>query len=548
MPLVLIGLLFSMTANAVQLGGIRGHSHIGEPLDATIAVWLTATDRAQPIRFKVTPDIVYRSNARLTALVDGLSVSLESAGPGRPYLRVVSDGAIDEPVLPFRLKVYVGDTAVMRNYAIALAPAPAHVAAPTRSIRPARTRAPIDTTSYTVESGDTLWAIARRVSASSGANTNALVQEIFELNPHAFVGGNRDRLKLGAALTLPSANPVAMTPAVPAADGSTPRPETRVAAPAAAPSVDTVEAPPAIPEPAPAKRARVDWRERKPDVAAELEALRLKYIALKAQYDLQSSDERRTAASAEPVTQDPVVTLPSLPATADEPVEATVTDTLEAPASVTRSPAPVSRTVPADTTESIWHPTLVVAVPAAIAVIALLVLGYIVVHNTLRSSRRQRAERDFDAREADFKAEVARKAASRIQMEDEVQRMLANRTSGDAGTRDAPPADSGSEDDPEREIDHAIAHGRYTEAEAQLREVIANTPKNFNAKLRLAEVYYMTERVDDFCSTAIDLRENHRADMTDEEWRRIVRMGKIVAPDRVPFSGPRAVDGSHAAS
>ena len=52
----------------------------------------------------------------------------------------------------------------------------------------------------------------------------------------------------------------------------------------------------------------------------------------------------------------------------------------------------------------------------------------------------------------------------------------------------------------------------------------------------------MIERVSDFCDLADELQSSRRADMSDEEWRGVVRMGKIIAPDEVRFSGPRAAE------
>ncbi len=86
-----------------------------------------------------------------------------------------------------------------------------------------------------------------------------------------------------------------------------------------------------------------------------------------------------------------------------------------------------------------------------------------------------------------------------------------------------------------------IAHGRYPEAETLSAEVIATSPRNYSSKLRLIEVFYMTERIEELGPLAEDLLQNPRADMADEKWRRVVCTGTIIAPERSPFSGLRAV-------
>ena len=96
--------------------------------------------------------------------------------------------------------------------------------------------------------------------------------------------------------------------------------------------------------------------------------------------------------------------------------------------------------------------------------------------------------------------------------------------------------------DAQNEIDASIANGRYQDAARLLQQVIAAAPRNLAAKLRLTEVFYITERVEEFGALAEDLQRYHRGDLTNEEWRRVMRMGKIIAPDIGPFAGPLAVN------
>ena len=183
----------------------------------------------------------------------------------------------------------------------------------------------------------------------------------------------------------------------------------------------------------------------------------------------------------------------------------------------------------------------------SIIAIAVIVFLAMLAGKQISKLRLGHAKRKHDVQEAERKEEVASKAKNRIEMESMVKRLLGERDSRISSTgaveaaapggTSAQPTVEGNDTD----IDLNIAHGRYDEAEKSLRKVIAAAPRNYTAKLRLVEVYYMTERIADFCSLADDLQDNHRADMADGEWRRVVRMGKIIAPDEVRFSGPRAV-------
>ncbi len=91
------------------------------------------------------------------------------------------------------------------------APSPEPSAEPTPVEEPSYTaETPYSTApvgDYLVERGDTLWGIASRMRADSRLTMNQTMLAIFEANPQAF-NGNINRLKAGAALTIPSADDV----------------------------------------------------------------------------------------------------------------------------------------------------------------------------------------------------------------------------------------------------------------------------------------------------------------------------------------------------
>ena len=204
---------------------------------------------------------------------------------------------------------------------------------------------------------------------------------------------------------------------------------------------------------------------------------------------------------------------------------------------------------------SFWASVPLLLILGSIGAIFALIVLYRLTHKVVVTQSARRAERRHNSLEEERKAEVTAKAKNRVEMEGEVKRMLDQR--GDSPTPSTAEhriVEADSVAIPEKPatkeaaIDMNITHGRYAEAEALLAEVIATSPRNYSAKLRLIEVFYMTERIEEFCQLAEDLHQNHRADMADEEWRRVVRMGKIIAPERSPFSGPRAVSNPTQAS
>ena len=552
---------FTVTVHAFQMGEINPHSRMGEPLNATVGLWLSPKDKAQPLRFKISPDISYLRNARLTQLVNGMEARLEQSTSGISYVRISSDIPIFEPIVALRLKVFAGDVAISRNFVLALDP-PAVSKRPRVSTPRGQSRSIvttlIDGPTYTVARGDTLWGIARRISS---ANTATVAEQIFAANPQAFINGNQNKIMLGALLYLPGV--IAAQTETPAADGArqslqggmrtakfpiAASPATEVEAHSTSIDVDQ-HAAANMPKPT------TQWQARNPELAAELGALKERYTALKARYDSQSN---RTNSAAETTTGaadlqappgSPTVAATTKPVVREpqsEPPIISVPNASSADHSVTDKG--VDMAVDAQATGSIFASTSFRS--ALLGLLAIVAAGLICyrIRRTIVASRKHDIEKRYHAQEADRKAEIAAKAKSRIEMETEVQRILQQRAGGNnlQVTQERQVAAAGSESlttatMEDGEINLNIAHGRYAEAEALLSDVIATTPRNYSAKLRLIEVYYMTERIDEFCQLADDLHHNHRADMVDEEWRRVVRMGKIIAPEQPPFSGPRVV-------
>lgn len=577
--LVLLGVsCFGNAAYAFQMGEVNAQSAIGEPLEATVGLWLSPGDKLQPIRFKIDPDLSYISNTKLTAIVDRMEARLVQSPNGSSYVSISTATPISEPIVAFRLKVYVGDDARMRNLALALTPAPAATRAQgsaressANQSRPRRSTigSPINAPTYTVASGDTLWGIAQRLGLSNRADTATLVQEIFAANPHAFVNGNQNRLMLGAHLNLPVGAAASIDEPTLGTDAVV---ESSIAD---TQTIATVT-----------QRSPVLWQERNPELAAELEALKQKYSALRSRYNLQSSLVLTSDVEPAPPATDASIEIPAPSIVLVEPAvaEAAVETGLQAPndsPTVASTALPVveqkqsespttsaARATSADQTviggdlgmsafaqslNTLWASIPLLLIFGTLFALVALVLLYRITRKVIVTKNSHRAELAHFALESDRKAEVARKAKNRIEMEAEVKRMLDERNNSAAASTAKQPAagssgDAGTQESIETTIDINIAHGRYAEAQTLLSEVIAAAPRNYSAKLRLIEVFYMTERIEEFCALAEDLHQNHRSDMADEEWRRVIRMGKIIAPDRTPFSGPREVENPTQAS
>jgi hypothetical protein len=150
--------------------------------------------------------------------------------------------------------------------------------------------------------------------------------------------------------------------------------------------------------------------------------------------------------------------------------------------------------------------------------------------------------------ESTLKAEVARKSGNRVRLENEIRALIEPTgalpdltTLKTTRPQEAQPMPSGVVIPQANAIDVSIAQGHYVRAESLLQTVIQSAPRNVQAKLRLAEVYYITEQVDAFATLALEVKQEHRAEVSDEDWQRLVRMGKIIAPEFSLFSGPKPV-------
>lgn len=555
--LIFLGLAsLTVSVHALQMGQMRSHSTIGERLNATLGLWLSPADKAHRIHFKISPDLAYLRNAKLTEIVNHMEARLEHSATGAPYVLISTNSPVSEPIVAFRLKVYAGDVAIMRNFALALNPGAA-AQRPRAQTAPRQTRATGRASNggptVTVVRGDTLWRIARGIARTNGVNPAALVEQIFAANPRAFVDGDPDKLIAGARLNLSGAiAATAETPVTKVSHRRTSSAESPLA---------TSSRPVALTTGVGSAGKKLRWQQHRPELAVELEALKEKYAALKARYDSQSP--RTAVAATDPAAHSGAAVAPAssdLQASAESP---SVTPTAQPVVQELQSQPPASSAPSAyNAGEGVTDEDVVMATdlqavgsifvpgPFLLIVGSALALGVIILI-TLKTRKAivaigyRRAEMRHNALEENRKADVARKAKNRIEVESEVKRMLEQR--GDDRVLDqsrqvaAAAAPTLPAEDQDAEIDLNIAHGRYAEAENSLNNVITATPRNYSAKLRLIEVYYMTEKIDEFCQLADDLHHNHRADMADDEWRRVIRMGKIIAPNRPPFSGPRAV-------
>lgn len=225
---LLIGLasssaLYSGLVPALGLGEITLHSALSQPLDAEIELFDVGDLSAEDMRVRLAPAEVFsRSGVDRLYFFNDLRFTPLLRG-GKSVIRVVSTQPVREPYLNFIVEVARPSGQLYREYTVLLDPpssaayrslaapvaAPVVASAPRAAAveraRPAVLPAAQQGNSYTVVSGDSLWKIANRliVESSGQSSVAALMDDLYALNPQAFINGDSNRLRAGARLLLP---------------------------------------------------------------------------------------------------------------------------------------------------------------------------------------------------------------------------------------------------------------------------------------------------------------------------------------------------------
>jgi pilus assembly protein FimV len=229
----------SPAVHALGLGDIRLNSTLNAPLDAEIELVNAAPDELASLRAQLASRETFaRYGLEWPAFLANVTVTRAKSRDGRDVLRVRSSEVITEPFVTLLVDANWGRGRLVREYTMLLdppvfaPPAPAAapaaaVAAPTtsatrsgaverpaapRATAPAATGATAD--SYTVQRGDTLSAIAARVSGD--ATREQAMVALYRANPQAFDGSMND-LRAGAVLRVPDAGTLASESAAAAA-------------------------------------------------------------------------------------------------------------------------------------------------------------------------------------------------------------------------------------------------------------------------------------------------------------------------------------------
>jgi pilus assembly protein FimV len=588
-------LLLPGISHALGLGDVRLNSPLNAPLDAEIElVNATDEDLATLDAKLASKETFARYGLDWPPFMASVTVTRDRAPNGTHILRIKSAETVTEPFLTLLIEATWARGRLVREYTVLLDPpvfapnsvAAAPVAPPAAAesqssgqiTRPEPVQsepAPVPTMpagggdSYEVQRGDSLSAIARRLSASAGAATSQLMVSIYRGNSGAF-DGDMNRLRAGAVLRIPSSEEIAaVSPAEAseevrrvagswAASAGAGSGRLRLVAPtdsATAPGTSGADS-----AEVDALRNRVSELEGQLSDSKRLLELRNTELAdLQAKLAASQQPPAVQPAPAQPEVETPAVTPPT---TAQQPETTTPPESAVAP-EPTPEPAQAPQPKPKRTVaeEPAAGPSLVDTILEYWwALAALVVLGLVAV---VAKSRTKRKSAEFDANlgrlaeqsedrlshPAGSISDTGRMRGPASTVPDDILVEESGTHRALQETQDIPLAPSMRTDDtmssetavnldqgdPLAEADFHMAYGLYDQAADLVRIAIQREPARRDLKLKLLEVFFVWGNKEQFLTMARELADS-RGGSEPGEWEKINIMGRQIAPEDSMFS------------
>jgi pilus assembly protein FimV len=210
-------LAFSSAAWSLGLGDVTVESYLNQPLKARIDLISSEDDDLKTLSAKLASAEDYKLiGASRAAISVPLRFTVEDL-EGDAYVAVSSKLPVQDPIIRLMVEVQWAKGRILREYTLFLdpptyaAPAPAPAAVQREdSRRPSRpgARQPESGEYGPVQSGETLWKIAKDWSEGSDMDVNKVMIAIQRENPQAFINNNINLLKQGAILRMPEAGDV----------------------------------------------------------------------------------------------------------------------------------------------------------------------------------------------------------------------------------------------------------------------------------------------------------------------------------------------------
>ncbi len=616
-------LLLPGISHALGLGDVHLNSPLNAPLDAEIElVNATPEDLATLDAKLATKDTFARYGLDWPPFMASVTVTRDRSANGAQVLRIKSTETVTEPFLTLLIEATWARGRLVREYTVLLDPpvfapnsvAAAPVAAPSTAqgettgqiSRPAPEPAAAPSAapppavgggdSYEVRRGDSLSAIARRLSSSTGQRTDQLMVSIYRGNAAAFEG-DMNRLRAGSVLRIPSGDEVAAVSPSDARDevrrnvgsyaassGASSSGHLRLVAPSdtgasagsgAANSAEVSQLQGRVHE----LEGQLTESKRMLELRnTELADLQAKLAA--SQQQAASAQKPAAKPAPEPVPE-PVQTPAPTPEAAAPVTPEAAKPEAEAPKAVEPTPEPAATPEQAKPTATPTKPKHVAQEeptesPSLLDTVlqywwALAILVVLLIAMLFMKSRGKRKHAEFDDRLGHLAEQGGDRLSEPVDALSDTGRMRAPPMTAstvpddilveESGThralqetQDIPLAPTVRTDetissetavnldqgDPLAEADFHMAYGLYDQAADLVRIAIQREPQRRDLKLKLLEVFFVWGNKEQFLTTARELSES-RSSAEPGEWEKIVIMGKQIAPE-----DPMFVDGGGA--
>ncbi|MBA4708692.1 pilus assembly protein FimV [Aquitalea aquatica] len=194
--------------SSLGLGELKVKSKLGEPLVAELELFGTAVKQTDNVRVALAADSLQGApNGEQLQLIASISHQISKSPAGKSMLLLRSSQPMTDPVLAFRLEVGAGNVHAQKHYNLLLDPngytveeRAIHPASAGKSAAASEKVLPLKV--YRVLHGDTLSLIAARVKG--GGSQADIAKRLYRSNPDAFISGDVNRLRAGAALKYPA--------------------------------------------------------------------------------------------------------------------------------------------------------------------------------------------------------------------------------------------------------------------------------------------------------------------------------------------------------
>lgn len=541
---------------AAGLGGINVYSALGQPLRAEIELKATAEELDGMVAVVPGIDAFRKANVPYSPLMQSLKLSIER-GTTRPVIRINTDRAVSEPFMDLLVEISWASGRVLREYTFLIDPVEMRPAEPVRAAASGRAAsgAALPPSGrqdrHVVRGGETLHRIASNY-LPDGAHLEQMLVALLRENEHAFADGNVNRLRAGAALTIPDADTVAAVNVTAARE--TVRAQTEAFESYRNRVASSVAARPAAAESAPTRQREGRVEPRVEDVVRDPASTDQVQVSGAPATEQTGAAEAPEAGSSQ---VEDVVALDRAIEERDERIadlEATVRDlqrALEltnatlaklqagessgAPAPrepVVPAPAPKKKAVPPpepSMMESLTGNPLLLGVGAAlIGLLALL---------GMRVARRRREDREvvampgYGAEPTEPTSVVSAPGGQRVDTNTGPSSVL----DSDFSQTGLSAIDADEGVDPVAEADVYLAYGRDAQAEEILLDALKVDAARHAIYLKLLEVYVQRGDRRQFEVIASDLYARTGGEGSD--WQKAVAMGRKLDPDNPLYGG-----------